>query len=287
VARRRRLSPRQHAQRVQQRKTGSRGFDRGGNRRSIFRSKYAKIFYVVGVVGIVGSLVPILLLGSGSNSGSTSAADRGAASGPAPVSTLDGPEDDAVTATVADVDQVTVEDKPQFDAPPAVTIDLESSYTAVMTLENGTVIEIELFDDVAPIHTNNFIFLAEQGFYDGLTFHRVLPDFVAQGGDPTGDGAGSAGYTLPDEEVAGNAEALSLEGEGIISMARGPLGASSSQFFITLAPQGGLDSQGFTAFGRVVLGFEAVQQQIRLRDPSSAVEPGTRIDSVTIRQDGG
>jgi hypothetical protein len=150
VARRRRLSPRQHAQRVQQRKTGSRGFDRGGNRRSIFRSKYAKIFYVVGVVGIVGSLVPILLLGNDSNpnGGSTSAADRGAASGPAPVSMLDGPEDDAVTATVADVDQGAVEDKPQFDAPPAVTIDPESSYTVVMTLEDGSVIEIELFADV-------------------------------------------------------------------------------------------------------------------------------------------
>jgi cyclophilin family peptidyl-prolyl cis-trans isomerase len=70
-------------------------------------------------------------------------------------------------------------------------------------------------------------------------------------------------------------------------MARGPLGASSSQFFITLTPQGSLDQQGFTAFGRVVLGFEAVQQSIMLRDPNSAPTPGTRMVSVTIRQDGG
>ena len=242
---------------MQQRKVGSRGFDRGGSRRSIFRSKYAKIFYVVGVVGIVGSLVPILLLGDGGNphGGGASATDRGAAAGPAPVSELVDPEEEAAAEAGAeavaegvDEEQGGVEGKPQFDAPPALTIEPGGSYTAVMTLEDGRIIEIELLTDVAPIHANNFIFLAEQGFYDGLTFHRVLPGFVAQGGDPTATGSGGAGYTLPDEEVGDNAEALSLEGDGVIAMARGGLGASSSQFFITLTPQGGLDAQGFTAF---------------------------------------
>ena len=292
MARKRRLSARQHSQRVEQRKAGTRGFDRGGSRRSIFRSKWAKIFFAVGLVGIIGSLVPLLLLGnSGSpHGGSQSAADRGSQAGPAPVSQLVDPEADAeaAAATALDGGLGEVEGKPQFAAPPELTLDPAASYTAVMTLEDGSTVEIELFADTAPIHANNFIFLAEQGFYDGLTFHRVLPDFVAQGGDPTATGSGGAGYTLPDEAVGANAEVLSLEGEGVIAMARGGQGASSSQFFITLTPQGGLDPQGFTAFGRVVSGFDAVQG-ITLRDPNAVPAPpaGTRIVSVTILQEGG
>lgn len=279
MTRKRRLSPRQHAQRVRQRQAGTRGFDRGGGRRSIFRSKYAKVFYVVGIVGIVGSLVPLLLVGGGQPSGP--AASRG--EGPAPISPLD--EDSAAASLDEALEDAAV--KPRFDAPPALALDPDTEYSAIMTLEGGGVIEFELFADVAPIHANNFIFLAEQGFYDGLTFHRVLADFVAQGGDPTATGTGSAGYTLPDEAVGGNAAALSLGGTGVISMARGPRGASSSQFFITLTPQGRLDAQGFTAFGRVVAGFDAVQG-IRLRDPEAFPTPpaGTRIVGVTIERDG-
>lgn len=278
MTKKRRLSPRQHAQRVRQRQTGTRGFDRGGRRRSIFRSKYAKVFYIVGIVGIVGSLVPLLLVGGGQPAGS--AATRG--EGPAPISPLEEPQATSPDETVEDPAM-----KPQFDGPPELALEPDTDYTAIMTLEGGGVFEIELFADVAPIHTNNFIFLAEQGFYDGLTFHRVLANFVAQGGDPTATGTGSAGYTLPDEVVGSNAAALSLDGTGVISMARGPRGASSSQFFITLTPQGRLDAQGFTAFGRVVAGFDAVQR-IRLRDPEAFPAPpaGTRIVGVTIEREG-
>ena len=278
MARKRRLSPRQHAQRVRQRQTGTRGFDRGGRRRSIFRSKYAKMFYIVGIVGIVGSLVPLLLVGGGQPAGS--AATRG--EGPAPISPLKESEATSPDETLEDAAV-----KPQFDGPPELALEPDTEYSAIMTLEGGGVVEIELLADVAPIHSNNFIFLAEQGFYDGLTFHRVLANFVAQGGDPTATGTGSAGYTLPDEVVGSNAAALSLDGTGVISMARGPRGASSSQFFITLTPQGRLDAQGFTAFGRVVAGFDAVQG-IRLRDPEAFPAPpaGTRIVGVTIEREG-
>ncbi len=278
MARKHRLSARQHAQRVRQRQTGTRGFDRGGRRRSIFRSKYAKVFYIVGIVGIVGSLVPLLLVGGDQPSGSVASRDTG----PAPVSPL---EDSNVAIIDEALEEAVV--KPRFDAPPELALEPDTEYSAIMTLEGGEVVEIELLADSAPIHANNFIFLAEQGFYDGLTFHRVIADFVVQGGDPTATGTGSAGYTLPDEVVGDNAAALSLGGTGIISMARGPLGASSSQFFITLTPQGRLDAQGFTAFGRVAAGFDAVRG-IRLRDPEAFPTPpaGTRIASVTIERGG-
>ncbi|MXY79087.1 MAG: peptidylprolyl isomerase, partial [Chloroflexi bacterium] len=154
---------------------------------------------------------------------------------------------------------------------------------AVIELETGTV-EIDLFEDVAPVHVNNFVFLARQGFFDGLTFHRVIENFVAQGGDPTATGTGGAGYILPDETPA-PAGALSLGGAGVIAMARSAAGASSSQFFITLSPQGQLDGLDFTAFGVVTAGLDLVQG-IPLRDPQEVPPPppGARIVTVTIQE---
>jgi cyclophilin family peptidyl-prolyl cis-trans isomerase len=197
------------------------------------------------------------------------------------------PDDDTgVTVTVdppsdAPIDIGAVEGKPVFDAAPAITIDLTLDYVAVFELETGTV-RIDLFEDIAPIHTNNFVFLAEQQFYDGLTFHRVIPGFMAQGGDPTALGTGGSGYRIPDEELGENTAALSLEGTGLISMARSGLGASGSQFFITYEPAGFLDSQSFTAFGQVVEGMDAVVA-LPPRDPAVPDNPaGGRILSVTI-----
>ena len=178
-----------------------------------------------------------------------------------------------------------VEGKPQFDAAPALALEDGVDYRAVIELENG-VIEIDLFEDDAPIHVNNFIFLVEREFYDGLTFHRVVPGFVAQGGDPTAIGTGGAGYTLPDELVADEAVArLTLDARGVISMARSGAGASSSQFFITLSPSGFLDEQSFTAFGEVTSGMELLDAFAE-RDP--AAQPpdpaGPRIVSITIER---
>jgi cyclophilin family peptidyl-prolyl cis-trans isomerase len=231
------------------RRAVTRGFDRGGGRRSIFRSRYAKIFYVVGLVGLLGSLLPLLILnGSNPHSGTS-----GTASEPA-IRRIDSVTDSGAVA-----------DKPQFSAPPEFVIETGNDFVAVMELEGGEV-RVELFDNVAPVHVNNFVFLARQGFYDGITFHRVLEGFVAQAGDPTASGTGGAGYTLPDEVVGDSGTELSLADVGIISMARGPEGASSSQFFITMAPQGQLDDLQFTAFGRVIEGIEHVLT-IPLRDP--------------------
>ena len=156
------------------------------------------------------------------------------------------------------------------------------NYSATIELENG-VVEIDLFEQAAPLHVNNFVFLADQGFYDGLTFHRVIRNFVAQGGDPTGTGTGGAGYTLPDETGGdGSAERLTLNATGVISMARGQFGASSSQFFITLAPTPHLDAGSFTAFGEVTAGFELLQRFDERGGTTLAAGP--RIVSITIQR---
>ena len=173
----------------------------------------------------------------------------------------------------------------QFSAPPEMMLEQGANYRAIIELENGS-IEIDLFEQAAPIHVNNFVFLVEQGFYDDLTFHRIVPEFVAQAGDPTATGTGSAGYTLPDEQVAAAAAAqLTLDVRGVISMARSGLGASSSQFFITLAPAGFLDEQDFTAFGRVTAGMELLDA-FKERNPTAIPPepPGPRIVSITIER---
>ena len=272
-------SARTREQRLARRRQETRGFDEGGGRRAFYRRRWFKPFIAIGVIGILASLVGgslFFLTGSSPQSGSAASS-----AAPAPIVRRDDSQASAVSPVDADADAAV--GKPQFDAPPAPSLTPNVDYRAVLVLETGSV-TIDLLEDVAPIHVNNFVFLAEQGFYDGLTFHRVLQNFVAQGGDPTATGAGGAGYTLPDEAID-RTGALSLGGQGVISMARGGAGASSSQFFITLAPQPQLDNLQFTAFGVVTEGIELVQA-LPLRDPTSlpAPPPGARILSVRIEE---
>lgn len=143
-----------------------------------------------------------------------------------------------------------------YDAEPEMTLDEAKKYSAVITTEKGKIIA-ELNTMYAPLHSNNFVFLARQGFYDGLTFHRVEPNFVIQGGDPIGTGTGGPGYTVP-------AELGLTHEEGALAMARrgGPGNpekrSSGSQFYITLKPTHFLDND-YSVFGKVVEGFEVVQ----------------------------
>ena len=145
----------------------------------------------------------------------------------------------------------------QWSNPPAMQIDPEKSYTATVETDKGT-IEIELYPQYAPKTVNNFVFLANQGFYNGVTFHRVIANFMIQGGDPTGSGRGGPGYRFEDE-VAGNP----LKHEtGSLSMANAGPNTNGSQFFITHAPQPHLDGR-HTVFGKVTSGqdvVDAVQQ---------------------------
>jgi cyclophilin family peptidyl-prolyl cis-trans isomerase len=114
--------------------------------------------------------------------------------------------------------------------------------------------KIELFDDLAPMTCRSFMDLAERNFYDGTIFHRVIDDFMIQGGDPTGTGTGGPGYTIPDEFGPG----LAHDSEGILSMANAGPNTGGSQFFITLAPTPWLDGK-HAIFGKVIEGMETVQ----------------------------
>ncbi|MBU0979871.1 MAG: peptidylprolyl isomerase [Nanoarchaeota archaeon] len=116
-------------------------------------------------------------------------------------------------------------------------------------------IEIELFEDKAPITTKNFIDLAESGFYDGIIFHRVIPDFMLQGGDPTGTGTGGSGKTIPDEFHP----ELKHDTPGILSMANSGPNTGQSQFFITVVPTPWLDGK-HSVFGKVVKGQDIVDE---------------------------
>jgi peptidyl-prolyl cis-trans isomerase A (cyclophilin A) len=116
-------------------------------------------------------------------------------------------------------------------------------------------ITIELFEDKAPITTKNFIDLAQKGYYDGVIFHRVIKDFMIQGGDPTGTGRGGPGYTIKDEFHP----SLRHDGEGILSMANAGANTGGSQFFITLVPTPWLDNK-HAIFGKVVSGMDVVHK---------------------------
>ena len=163
----------------------------------------------------------------------------------------------------------------QYSAPPPMTIDPKKSYDATITTALGDIV-VHLLAGSAPVTVNNFVFLARDGFYDGVTFHRVIPDFMAQTGDPTASGAGGPGYTWNDEE---SALRLKHDSPGTLSMANAGRNTNGSQFFITFGPTPHLDGK-HAVFGRVTKGMD-VLRQISPRDPG-ATQPGDAIERVTI-----
>lgn len=156
----------------------------------------------------------------------------------------------------------------QWSSPPAMTIDPAKTYTVTMETNKGT-ISIVLYPKFAPITVNNFVFLIQQGFYDGVVFHRVIKDFMAQGGDPTGTGSGGPGYRFQDE-VRGNPL---VHETGVLSMANAGPNTNGSQFFITHGPQPHLDGK-HTVFGRVAAGMDVVY----------ALKAGDRMVTVTVSE---
>ena len=164
-----------------------------------------------------------------------------------------------------------------YDRPPEMALKPGHDYHANLVTEKGTV-RIKLFAEDAPQTVNNFVFLAREGYFDGTTFHRVIEGFMAQGGDPTGTGAGGPGYSIRDEFHPD----LRHDRPGVLSMAnRGP-NTGSSQFFITHVATPWLDDR-HAVFGEVVEGMEVVNS-IRERDPQSDREPGDRIERVEIEE---
>ena len=139
-----------------------------------------------------------------------------------------------------------------YSAPPAMVIDTGKEYTATIETERGNMV-LELFASDVPNTVNNFVFLANDGFYDGTTFHRVVPGFVVQGGDPTGTGRGNPGYSFADEF----SEHTHLT--GALSMANSGSDTNGCQFFITFAPQHGLDGK-HSVFGQLIDGMDVLEQ---------------------------
>jgi cyclophilin family peptidyl-prolyl cis-trans isomerase len=164
----------------------------------------------------------------------------------------------------------------QWSAPPEMQIDAARIYVATLKTTRGDIV-IELLPQAAPVTVNNFVFLARQGYYDGATFHRVLPGFVAQGGDPTGTGAGGPGYFIPNEDSD-----LTFDGPGLVAMANSGRDRNGSQFFITYDALPHLDG-GYTIFGRVTRGMD-VALALTPRDPQQNpnAPPGDVIHSVVI-----
>ncbi|MGA7193268.1 MAG: peptidylprolyl isomerase [Anaerolineales bacterium] len=168
----------------------------------------------------------------------------------------------------------------QWTSAPAMTIDTTKQYFATITMAKGGVFVIQLYANKAPITVNSFVFLAQQGFYNGVTFHRVLDGFMAQGGDPTGTGGGGPGY-----QYAYEPNDLKFDKAGVVAMANtGPATPTNgSQFFITFAPQPSLDG-GYTIFGQVISGMDVINGITR-RDPAGnppPTTPGDAMASVTI-----
>jgi peptidyl-prolyl cis-trans isomerase B (cyclophilin B) len=156
----------------------------------------------------------------------------------------------------------------QWSQPPAMEIDPKKKYTATISTNRGDIV-IDLAPQYAPKTVNNFVFLARQGYYDGVTFHRVISNFMVQGGDPTGTGRGGPGYKFEDE-TKGNPLKHTT---GVLSMANAGPGTNGSQFFITHSPQPHLDGK-HTVFGTVVKGQDVVD----------SIRQGDTMQKVTIAE---
>ena len=169
--------------------------------------------------------------------------------------------------------------KKTYDKAPDMLIDVNKKYTATFKMAKGGEFVVELYPAKAPITVNSFVFLAREKFFDGVTFHRVLDGFMAQGGDPTGTGGGGPGYQFVNEDSD-----LTFDKPGVLAMANAGRDTNGSQFFITFAPTPQLNGD-YTIFGQVISGMDVVNGITR-RDPQQFPNfTGDVIESVTITEE--
>jgi cyclophilin family peptidyl-prolyl cis-trans isomerase len=166
----------------------------------------------------------------------------------------------------------------QYAAAPPMSIDPDKQYTATVKMADGGEFVIQLFPDKAPLTVNSFVFLAREGFFDGVTFHRVLEDFMAQTGDPTGTGTGGPGYTFVNEDSD-----LKFDKAGVVAMANAGRDTNGSQFFITFGPAEYLNG-GYTIFGQVTSGMDVVNAITRRNPQENPNFTGDAIESITIEE---
>lgn len=228
------------------------------------------MFYIIGIIALGLGLIPAFFITRGQSSNNevpTPTATPTAEASPTPA-------EDEATATPTPVASPTPVKR--YSAPPPLTIDPAKSYSAIIETDKGKV-RLVLFAKDAPQAVNSFVFLAREGFYNGLSFYRVMPGFVAQTGDPTGSGGGGPGYTIPKEANDHVHEA------GAVAMAQRGGTVDGGQFYILYSPQPQLEGQD-TVFGRVVEGMD-VLRSLTPRDPRDAnAPPGDRIISITIEE---
>jgi peptidylprolyl isomerase len=233
------------------------------------------------VVLIVLGLVAGLLISRSGGQAAAPTADAFASAEPAAEQPTVAPAAPTVPPipTRADITPQPTAEAYSFSEAPPMTIDPAKQYTATIATPRGDIV-VELLPEIAPQSVNNFVFLARQNFYNGLTWHRVLDGFMAQGGDPLGDGTGGPGYSVPAEFT----DQISFDSPGLVAMARSSdPDSAGSQFFITTGAAPWLDGQ-YTIFGRVVEGQEIVNG-IPLRDPQNPADtatPGETILGITI-----
>jgi cyclophilin family peptidyl-prolyl cis-trans isomerase len=171
--------------------------------------------------------------------------------------------------------------KKQYQNPPPMIIDPNKQYIANVKMANGKEFFMRLYVDKAPIAVNSFVFLTREGFFDGVTFHRVLEGFMAQGGDPSGSGSGGPGYQFVNEDSD-----LTFDRAGLVAMANAGRDTNGSQFFITFAAAPHLNGN-YTIFGQVIKGMPVVEQ-LRRRDPQQNPDyAGDAIRTITVEESEG
>lgn len=166
----------------------------------------------------------------------------------------------------------------QYGAPPPITIDTGKKYFATFKMAKGGEFVAELYADKSPITVNSFVFLAREGYFDGVTFHRVLEGFMAQGGDPTGTGMGGPGYQFVNED-----NDLTFDKAGVVAMANAGRDTNGSQFFITFGPAPQLNG-GYTIFGQIVEGLDVVNDITRRNPEENPTFQGDVIETISITE---
>ncbi|MEX2275752.1 MAG: peptidylprolyl isomerase [Actinomycetota bacterium] len=243
------------------------------------RKRTATIFTGVGI-GLFAIVIGFLVFTNGGK-------DQPAA-GPTPTAAATEPAQNTVVPVVEPPTKVACgakapsaarKPKPQFAQPPKMTIDPDKTYEATMRTSCGDIV-IDLLADGAPETVNSFAFLADGGFYDGVTFHRIVPGFVIQGGDPLGDGTGGPGYQYKNEMPRGEA----YDGPGILAMANSGVDTNGSQFFITLAKSDALTPDLYTIFGRVIDGQDVVDAIAKVPLKGETPTEAVYIDLVKVRE---
>ena len=209
---------------------------------------------ILGAAGVVVALILAVIGFKFLTRNTTTAASSVSPTATASASTSAGPSPCGSPKPPAGAGQT----KPSFSKAPPMTIDPNKTYIATFKTTCGT-FEAQLLPKTAPAGVNSFVFLANKGFYDGLTFHRIVKDFVIQAGDPKGDGTGGPGFETPVTATKGS----TFDAAGVLAFAHSGTGGNGSQFFVTLAPTPNLDptpTSKYTIFGNVTKGMDVVQK---------------------------